>query len=675
MQLPGKPIVNLQSDAKDFIDLYSSLGERAENFLPKHIVDSLKNFVRLCCEEPNDPAKQLTEIDKYILELKELIPGYTDVSLMLFPHEDSKAYQYTAKKLQFASKLTALIDTDLVDDKTKKQTTNILKTQDFSIGTPPATQGQIDLMYKLVLGDDVKELRKFRDVIGVNGDIEEAQWNYFMDVLEQMIIQSTHYTKSIEKRDFLARTELTVNFKGLNGFIRTVVGGGANTVVELLSAEVFNPKDVKIIEFTDADSLYEQIKSDKTCIFIVKVQNMRKNLFNNIKWFPYLTRIVIVDDSPESRSTNTSLVFGFHNKIINTLNKVHTKKLGALANTQLNLRLILDKVNEEILEKFRVCTEKKIADYDEELEQLKKEQLGETNNLKKDITLFKFNDYARQIIKDKYAITKLHDYIVLIQNCKDPKKQQKQNKELIHEFETRTKAYFYSNIEQVNIATIVEGGGRSQLRTYGEYLLQRSLKPIDPKIVAKCKTIIDIIPNNYQRTLRNHYHKNFGINLFLEKYKEYITKVENESNNKGRFTNFLIDIGINEEYKKKSVEEQNTIKEFISNLANLDITSIADDVQMIIRDILFDAVLKPYILFNTEASWEYKDLFPVDRFDINPFDLEIGLTEDKRIDFDRLHHRLNRMKSTFQLFDDTGSLWDRFCENLTILISSACINL
>jgi hypothetical protein len=221
----------------------------------------------------------------------------------------------------------------------------------------------------------------------------------------------------------------------------------------------------------------------------------------------------------------------------------------------------------------------------------------------------------------------------------------------------------------VHIATIVEGGGRSQLRTYGEYLLQRKLKPVDPEIVKKCKTIIDIIPNNYQRTLKNHFHKNFGINLFLEKYKEYITKVENESNNKGRFTNFLIDIGIKEEFDKRSAEEKQTIKEFISNLANLSITSIADDVQMIIRDILFDAVLKPYILFNELASWEYKDLFPVDRFDINPFDLEIGLTEEKRIDFDRLHHRLNRMKSTFQLFDDTGSLWDRFCENLTIVIN------
>ena len=263
----------------------------------------------------------------------------------------------------------------------------------------------------------------------------------------------------------------------------------------------------------------------------------------------------------------------------------------------------------------------------------------------------------------------MHDYIVLIQSCKDPAKLQNLNKELIHEFEARTKAYFYSNIEQVQIATIVEGGGRGQIRTYGEYLLQRPLKPIDQKIIDKCTTIIDIIPNNYQRTLRNHYHKNFGINLFLEKYKEYITKVENESNNTGRFTNFLIDIGINEEYQNKSAEQKNVVKEFISNLANLDITSIADDVQMIIRDLLFDALLKPYIVFNTEASWEYKDLFPVDRFDINPFDLEVGLTQEKRIDFERLHHRLNRMKNTFQLFDDTGIMWDRFCENLTIIIN------
>ena len=44
MQLPGKPIASLQLEAKDFINLYTQLGERSENFLPKHIVDLSLNF-------------------------------------------------------------------------------------------------------------------------------------------------------------------------------------------------------------------------------------------------------------------------------------------------------------------------------------------------------------------------------------------------------------------------------------------------------------------------------------------------------------------------------------------------------------------------------------------------------------------------------------------------------
>ena len=157
MQLPGKIITGLQADALDYINLYISLGERAENFLPNHILDNLKNFVKLCCEEPDDPALQRAEIDKNILELKELIPGYTDVSLMLFPHDDSKAYQYRAQKQQFANKMLSFIDNELLDERTKKQAASILKTHDYSIGTPPVTQKQIDLMYRLSLGDDVRE--------------------------------------------------------------------------------------------------------------------------------------------------------------------------------------------------------------------------------------------------------------------------------------------------------------------------------------------------------------------------------------------------------------------------------------------------------------------------------------------------------------------------------------
>ncbi|MEE9429965.1 MAG: aminotransferase class I/II-fold pyridoxal phosphate-dependent enzyme [Melioribacteraceae bacterium] len=669
MQNLGTPKLELRSETYDYINLFKSLGEQAENFMPNDTLNLLKNFVRVCYEEPIDPAKQLAEIDKYLLELKESLTGYVDVSLMLFPHEDSKAFQYRSKKQSFENKLKYFIDTEAVDAQTKEQTINILNSHDYSVGTPPVTEAHIELMYKLILGDDVNELRKFRDVIGVKGGVEEAQWDYLMDVLDQMIIQSSHYTTSAEREDFLNRTSLTISFKGLDGFIRTVVGGGAETAIDLFTSEIFNSDDVKVLDFTNSENLFKQIEEDTTSIFIVKVKSMRRNIFNDKNYFQHLSRLIFIDDSNESKSTNTSLVFCFHNKIINTLNKVHTKKLGALANSQLNLRLILDKVNDENLETFKNCTINKIEDYEKELEQLKIEQLGESENYSKDITLFKFNDFAKQIIKDKYTITKLRNYITLIQNCKNPKTLQRQNKALISEFETRTKAYFYSNIEKVHIATIVEGGGRGQIRTYGSYLLQRKLRSLKPSVIKKCKTIIDIIPDNYQRTLETHFHKNFGINLFLEKYKDFITKVENESDNKGRFNNLLIDLGIKANYDTKPKVEKDIIKEFVSNLGNLEITSIADDVQMIIRDILSDSVLMPYVLFNAEASWEYKDLFPEDRFDINPFDLEIGLDTEGRIDFDRLHHRLNRMKNNFQLFDDTENLWDKFCENLTIIIN------
>ncbi|MCP5062117.1 MAG: aminotransferase class I/II-fold pyridoxal phosphate-dependent enzyme [Ignavibacteriae bacterium] len=669
MQILGTPKLELRSETYDYINLFKSLGEQAENFMPKDSLNLLKNFVRVCYEEPIDPAKQLAEIDKYLLELKESLTGYVDVSLMLFPHEDSKAFQYRSKKQSFENKLKFLIDTEAVDAKTKEQTVNILNTHDYSVGTPPVTEAHIELINKLILGDDVNELRKYRDVIGIKGGVEEAQWDYLMDVLEQMIIQSSHYTTSAEREDFLNRTSLTTNFNGLDGFIRTVVGGGAETAIDLFTSEIFNSDDVKVLDFTNAEKLFKLVEEDSTSIFIIKVKSMRRNIFSDKNHFQHLSRLIFIDDSNESKSTNTSLVFGFHNKIIDTLNKVHTKKLGALANSQLNLRLILDKVNDNNLETFKNCTIEKIENYENELEQIKIEQLGESENYSKDITLFKFNGFAKQILKDKYAITKLRNYITLIQNCKNPKTLQRQNKALISEFETRTKAYFYSNIEKVHIATIVEGGGRGQIRTYGNYLLQRKLRPLKPSIIKKCNTIIDTIPDNYQRTLETHFHKNFGINLFLEKYKDFITKVENESDNKGRFDNLLIDLGIKASYDTKPKEEKDIIKEFVSNLSNLEITSIADDVQMIIRDILSDSVLMPYILFNAEASWEYKDLFPEDRFDINPFDLEIGLDAERRIDFDRLHHRLNRMKNNFQLFDDTENLWDRFCENLTIIIN------
>jgi len=228
----------LREDVRDFIDLYKSLGQRAENFLPRDVIDNLKAFAQLCYEEPDDPVLQQKEIDRRLLELKEAIPGYVDISLMIFPHEESKAFEYRTKKNNFHRRLISLIDTEAINEEEQASAKNILNCHDYSVGTPPVTQTNLNFRYSVLLGDQVSELRRFREVIGIKDDVEEAQWNYLLDVLDQMVVQSSHYTTSAEKTDFLTRTEQVVNFKGLNGFLKTVVSGSADTAIKLIKTVI-----------------------------------------------------------------------------------------------------------------------------------------------------------------------------------------------------------------------------------------------------------------------------------------------------------------------------------------------------------------------------------------------------------------------------------------------------
>lgn len=671
MKIVGEPKAFLSNEALQLLNLYESLGPRAEIFLPRHIFDNLTNFVTLCMEEPDDPAKQQAEINRYLLKFREDIPGYTDVSLMLIPHSNSKAFELSNRRGKFVKKINALLDTDGTTTDVKNILQNIRDTHDVSVGTPPINSFHIDFMAQVQLGGHIRDLRKYRDVIGVTGDINEAHWNYLMDTLEQMISQSTHYTTKAETNDFLHRSQWAVNFKGMNGMIRTVVSGNADKAVSLLKGDVFNKDAVVVLESPTPEDLYEQMTTDTTSIFVVKVKHARINHYSGAKWFPLLTRLVIVDDSKESRSSNTSLVFCFHNGIINTLNKVHTKKLGSPANTQLNLRLILENVNPTYLKEFREKLEIQIEEYAREIKSLLIEQTGDDTDIKKRITLFKLDAFSRQVVQDKYSLEKLRDFIFFLENCHKQENKKIQTQELIDEFENRIRNYFYAGNKLIDVITILEGGGRHQIKTFGDYLRSRTFNNLNSKIRYACQLILDIIPSCYERTLKNHFHKNFGINLFLEKYQEFLTKVGKDADNKGRFEKFLIDLGIRDKYFALNDEDKDIVKNFLSALGNLDQTSVSDSVQMIIRDLLFNpnGRPKPYIIYNGVQAWEYKDLLPDDCFDVNPFDIEIENDENGRLAYDRLIDKLQRIKSTLALFDDSGSLWDLFCENTTIIIN------
>ncbi|MBT3751199.1 MAG: hypothetical protein HOG34_19640, partial [Bacteroidetes bacterium] len=290
MRLSGSPKAILNEEARDFINLYASLGERAENFLPEHVMETLRSFVRVSYEEQLDPHIQSAEINRYVLELKESLPGYTETNLMLAPTEDSKAFRYSARRNAFKTNLRYAIDHELVDEKDRNRLTNILRLHDFSVGTPPVTQKTIDFLYKVMIGDEVRVLRKFRDLIGINDNVEEAQWNYMLDLLDQMVVQSTHYTSAAEKAFFLSRTESSVNFKGLNGLIRTLVSGTAETAVKLLREEVFTGDIIQEITYENADSLINSMKQDPVSLFAVRVSALRENILGRHDFLPFLNR-------------------------------------------------------------------------------------------------------------------------------------------------------------------------------------------------------------------------------------------------------------------------------------------------------------------------------------------------------------------------------------------------
>src|SRR5690554_7919014 len=89
---------------------------------------------------------------------------------MLYPHEDSKAFLYTSLKQKFNQKLGYFADNDVVGKEKKAWIENILAGHDLSVGTPPVTEATIDYLAKVIIGNPARELRRFKDVIGVIGD-------------------------------------------------------------------------------------------------------------------------------------------------------------------------------------------------------------------------------------------------------------------------------------------------------------------------------------------------------------------------------------------------------------------------------------------------------------------------------------------------------------------------
>lgn len=75
MKIVGEPKAFLSNEALQLLNLYESLGQRAEIFLPRHIFDNLTSFVSLCMEEPDDPGQATGRNQPLSAEVPRRYPG------------------------------------------------------------------------------------------------------------------------------------------------------------------------------------------------------------------------------------------------------------------------------------------------------------------------------------------------------------------------------------------------------------------------------------------------------------------------------------------------------------------------------------------------------------------------------------------------------------------------
>ena len=220
MKIVGEPKAFLSNEALQLLNLYESLGERAEIFLPRHIFDNLTSFVSLCMEEPDDPARQQAEINRYLLKFREDIPGYTDVSLMLIPHNNSKAFELSSKRGEFVKKINSVLDTDGTTTEIKNVLINIRDSHDLSVGTPPINSYHIDFMSQI---QQIKKMGNLKELASMIPGVGKAIKDIDIDDNAFKSIEAIIYSMTPEER---THPEI------LNGTRRTRIAKGSGTSIQ-----------------------------------------------------------------------------------------------------------------------------------------------------------------------------------------------------------------------------------------------------------------------------------------------------------------------------------------------------------------------------------------------------------------------------------------------------------
>ncbi len=683
-----------------------------------------------------DPS-QISVIQANVTECKRLLDqiSYYYVSQIISKPTDSRVFKIVNQAGKFEALLRRstgkkITLPDGTDATITPEVVNALTSYKFSLGTPPITPKGIDTIEKIMFGGNLKDIYGFRQLLNV----DHATFDRFIRATDILVRQSTHYTTDKEKKSHEKKATDFPNMEGARGFKKTAVTGSAKTAVRLIKDHLFSQhtngsKPVVVIDEPDmlnAD-LIKRMTEEKNKVFVVKVSKIPHNIFTSDvlrpEWKGVIGRLILVDDSPNSRRSGTTFVYALNPTITKTLNQFHTKDMGTPANTQMNFREMMENFSRGDLEKLRSSVDQKIAD-------LKSE--GSHNKKADSIRKREWEVSAQKDYINLIKFKKFLDFIYEIKTA-DEADLDDRYKGLQGESEKLSMKYFFKDLAEKGYTTvsIPQGGGRRELAHVGKFqrsIIQNEINLFKSTKLEACKQKLAELKSSGKIPAESTGSIDAALTRALDDRnpQNHILRTQDElSNGVGKVRSLIDDLAyrgaeradtrvdeligkmdeilgknvpgffkdaLTQELKKGGIEAAsklfervpfrgyaNKFREVLGRIRQKGV-GIADKVsaplESIRKELSADSLERIEILLNNieqgkfepnlalpEIGWTFNDVLLEDDFPAENY-IKINVNKDGTIDADSLEQKLEVIKSDLSDFPD---LFDLYCKS-TILV-------
>lgn len=470
------------SDLESQVKNLRSFGEKLkEEVIVTPLIDVISRITNLPETLRDLDEKQIHEIQREVDDCKRILDdfGYSYIGRIITRPEQSRVFKIVNQADRFAKGFKKMIGKEIVLDNGEKVlvTESLYKSLTrfkFSIGTPPVTAEGVETIEQMLFGSSLVDLYQFRELLGRDDKIKNL-FDAFTANADRLIAQSTHYTTADEKRQFEKKATDFNNFEGLRGLKKSAVSGTAKTAIRLIKEELFSRHQngshpVKVMELPDCldENLIAQMKKEKETIFVVRVSKVPHHILTSDKlddkWHGILGRLILVDDSQNSRRSGQTFVYSLIPEVTETLDVLHVKNSGTLSNPQMNLRAIIENFSLEGIEFLESRVRAKITEY-------------EARGVHKPLDEVRTKEWLITAQRDYLCLQNFLRFIEFVRNIQtaDDRDMAKINNGLIAANEDMAMDYFFKNLKGkgYNITSVPQGGGRMEIGHVGKFFSAR----------------------------------------------------------------------------------------------------------------------------------------------------------------------------------------------------------